>query len=78
MYEKRFNGIFADEMGLGKIIMTIVLFVYLVCEKGIWGFYFIVVLISVMFNWEIEFFKWCFVFKILIYFGSVKERKYKR
>lgn len=78
MYEKRLNGILVDEMGFGKTIMIIVFFVYFVCDKGIWGFYLIVVLISVMFNWEIEFFKWCFVFKIFIYFGSVKERKFKR
>lgn len=77
MYEKWLNGILVDEMGLGKMIMMIVLLVYLVCEKGIWGLYLIVVLMSVMLNWEMEFMKWCLVFKILMYFGSVKERKVK-
>lgn len=78
MYEKRLNGILADEMGLGKTIMTIALLAHLACEKGIWGPHLIVVPTSVMLNWETEFLKWCPAFKILTYFGSAKERKYKR
>ncbi|XP_041028492.1 protein PHOTOPERIOD-INDEPENDENT EARLY FLOWERING 1-like isoform X2 [Juglans microcarpa x Juglans regia] len=78
MYEKRLNGILADEMGLGKTIMTISLLAHLAIEKGIWGPHLIVVPTSVMLNWETEFLKWCPAFKILTYFGSAKERKYKR
>ncbi|XP_077211102.1 SNF2 domain-containing protein / helicase domain-containing protein isoform X2 [Tasmannia lanceolata] len=78
MYEKRLNGILADEMGLGKTIMTIALLAHLACEKGIWGPHLIVVPTSVMLNWETEFLKWCPAFKILTYFGSAKERKFKR
>lgn len=78
MYEKRLNGILADEMGLGKTIMTIALLAHLACEKGIWGPHLIVVPTSVMLNWETEFLKWCPAFKILTYFGSARERKYKR
>ncbi|KAG2686940.1 hypothetical protein I3760_09G030300 [Carya illinoinensis] len=78
MYEKRLNGILADEMGLGKTIMTISLLAHVACEKGIWGPHLIVVPTSVMLNWETEFLKWCPAFKILTYFGSAKERKYKR
>lgn len=78
MYENRLNGILADEMGLGKTIMTIALLAHLACEKGIWGPHLIVVPTSVMLNWETEFLKWCPAFKILTYFGSAKERKFKR
>ncbi|XP_047310658.1 protein PHOTOPERIOD-INDEPENDENT EARLY FLOWERING 1 [Impatiens glandulifera] len=78
MYMKRLNGILADEMGLGKTIMTIALLAHLACEKGIWGPHLIVVPTSVMLNWETEFLKWCPAFKILTYFGSAKERKFKR
>ncbi|OWM78962.1 hypothetical protein CDL15_Pgr003133 [Punica granatum] len=78
MYEKRLNGILADEMGLGKTIMTIALLAHLACEKGIWGPHLIVVPTSVMLNWETEFLKWCPAFKILTYFGSAKERRFKR
>ena len=31
-----------------------------------------------MLNWEIEFKKWCPAFKILTYYGSIKERQLKR
>ncbi|XVF28893.1 hypothetical protein REPUB_Repub15cG0072100 [Reevesia pubescens] len=78
MYENRLNGILADEMGLGKTIMTIALLAHLACEKGIWGPHLIVVPTSVMLNWETEFLRWCPAFKILTYFGSAKERKFKR
>ena len=78
MYEHRLNGILADEMGLGKTIQTIALLAYLVCEKHVWGPHLIVVPTSVMLNWEMELKKWCPAFKILTYYGSVKERKMKR
>jgi len=78
MYEKRLNGILADEMGLGKTIQTIALLAHLACDKGVWGPHLIVVPTSVMLNWEMEIKKWCPAFKILTYYGSIKERKLKR
>ncbi|KAF8569642.1 hypothetical protein P879_00459 [Paragonimus westermani] len=78
IYQKRLNGILADEMGLGKTIQTIALLAYLACDHGIWGPHLIVVPTSVILNWEIEFKRWCPGFKILTYFGSVKERKERR
>ncbi|XP_027842625.2 helicase domino isoform X2 [Aphis gossypii] len=78
MYEQNLNGILADEMGLGKTIQTIALLAHLACEKGDWGPHLIVVPTSVMLNWEMEIKKWCPSFKILTYYGSVKERKNKR
>ena len=33
---------------------------------------------SVMINWEIEFKRWCPGLKILVYHGSMKERRRKR
>lgn len=78
MYDRKLNGILADEMGLGKTIQTIALLAHLACEKGNWGPHLIVVPTSVMLNWEMEFKKWCPGFKILTYYGSIKERRYKR
>ncbi|CAH8441587.1 unnamed protein product [Heterobilharzia americana] len=78
IYDKRLNGILADEMGLGKTIQTISLLAYLACERGVWGPHLIVVPTSVILNWEVEFKRWCPAFKILTYFGSMKERKHKR
>lgn len=79
LYEKRLNGILADEMGLGKTIQTIALLAYLACGgPGVWGPHLIVVPTSVILNWEVEFKRWCPSFKILTYFGNMKERKAKR
>ena len=78
MYEKKLNGILADEMGLGKTIQTIALLAYLACNEENWGPHLVVVPTSVMLNWEIEFKKWCPGFKVLTYYGSIKERKMKR
>lgn len=78
IYEKRLNGILADEMGLGKTIQTIALLSYLACDKAIWGPHLIIVPTSVILNWEIEFKKWSPGFKILTYYGSLKERREKR
>ncbi|CAF1240413.1 unnamed protein product [Adineta steineri] len=78
LFENKLNCILADEMGLGKTIQTIALLAHLACEKGIWGPHLIVVPTSVMLNWEIEFKKWCPAFKILTYYGSIKERQLKR
>jgi E1A-binding protein p400 len=38
----------------------------------------LLLLCSVMLNWEMEFKKWCPAFKLLTYYGSAKERKAKR
>jgi SNF2 family DNA or RNA helicase len=78
MHDKTLNGILADEMGLGKTMQTIALLAHLACERGIWGPHLIVVPTSVVLNWEMEFKKWCPAFKILTYWGSIKERKLKR
>uniref|UniRef100_A0A336MIX0 CSON001825 protein n=1 Tax=Culicoides sonorensis TaxID=179676 RepID=A0A336MIX0_CULSO len=78
MHDRKLNGILADEMGLGKTIQTIALLAHLACVKGNWGPHLIIVPSSVMLNWEMEFMKWCPGFKILVYYGSQKERKLKR
>lgn len=78
LHERRLNGILADEMGLGKTIQTIALLAYLAVFKGIWGPHLIVVPTSCLVNWETEFKKFCPVFKVLTYFGSVKTRKMLR
>ncbi|EDV22089.1 uncharacterized protein TRIADDRAFT_59226 [Trichoplax adhaerens] len=78
MDKSHLNGILADEMGLGKTIQTIALLAHLACEQSCWGPHLIIVPTSVMLNWEMELKKWCPAFKILTYYGSVKERKQKR
>jgi len=76
--DRRINGILADEMGLGKTIQTIALLAHWAASRGVWGPHLIVVPTSVMLNWEMEFKKWCPAFKLLTYYGGVRERKAKR
>ena len=54
------------------------LLAHLAAERGIWGPHLIVVPTAVLLNWEIECMKWCPSFKVLTYYGSIKERKAKR
>lgn len=65
-------------MGLGKTIQTISLLAYCACQLEDWGPHLIIVPTSVLLNWEMELKKWCPAFKILTYYGSMKERRIKR
>ncbi|XP_038215433.1 helicase domino-like [Zerene cesonia] len=78
MHARRLNGILADEMGLGKTIQTIALLAHLALERRDWGPHLVIAPTSVVLNWEMEFKKWCPAFKILTYYGTIKERKLKR
>lgn len=78
MYARGLNGILADEMGLGKTVQTIALLAHLALERHDWGPHLVVAPTSVVLNWEMEFKKWCPAFKILTYYGTIKERKMKR
>ncbi|RVE42282.1 hypothetical protein evm_013069 [Chilo suppressalis] len=78
MHARRLNGILADEMGLGKTIQTIALLAHLALEHRDWGPHLVVAPTSVVLNWEMEFKKWCPAFKLLTYYGTIKERKLKR
>ena len=78
LHDKHINGILADEMGLGKTIQTIALLAHLACVKEIWGPHLFFFPASVLLNWEMEFKRWLPAFKVLTYYGSVKDRKEKR
>ena len=54
----RQNCILADEMGLGKTIQTIALITYLIEKKRNNGPYLIIVPLSTMSNWMLEFERW--------------------
>lgn len=78
LYANGRSGILADEMGLGKTIQSIALLAHLATTYEVWGPHLIVVPTSVMLNWEMEFKKFLPGFKILTYYGDIKERKAKR
>ena len=77
LYNNKLNGILADEMGLGKTIQTISLFTYLIESKQNFGPFMIVVPLSTLGNWEMEFTKWAPSINIVLYTGLPAERKAK-
>lgn len=58
LYNNNLNGILADEMGLGKTIQTISLFAYIIESKHNDGPFLVVVPLTTISNWEMEFEHW--------------------
>ena len=75
LYNNKLNGILADEMGLGKTIQTIALFCYLMEHKQNFGPFLVIVPLSTLSNWKLEFEKWAPSIKKIIYKGSPQQRK---
>ena len=75
LYNNNLHGILADEMGLGKTIQTIALFQYLIENKDVNGPFLVVVPLSTLSNWMIEFKKWAPKIKVVIYKGPPAHRK---
>jgi len=75
LYNNKLNGILADEMGLGKTIQTIALFCYLMEFKNNYGPFLVVVPLTTLSNWMLEFDKWAPSIKKVIYKGSPQNRK---
>ncbi|KAL7317190.1 ATP-dependent DNA helicase Snf21 [Mucor circinelloides] len=75
LYNNHLNGILADEMGLGKTIQTISLITYLIEKKRQNGPYLIIVPLSTLTNWTLEFEKWAPAIKTIIYKGPPNTRK---
>ncbi|KAM9360072.1 SWI/SNF-related matrix-associated actin-dependent regulator of chromatin subfamily A containing DEAD/H box 1A [Symphorus nematophorus] len=77
LHEHKLSGILADEMGLGKTIQAIA-FLSQLYENGIDGPHLITVPSSTLDNWVRELKLWCPSLKVLIYYGSMEERRYLR
>ncbi|KAM8886607.1 SWI/SNF-related matrix-associated actin-dependent regulator of chromatin subfamily A containing DEAD/H box 1A isoform 2-T2 [Spinachia spinachia] len=75
--EHKLSGILADEMGLGKTIQAIA-FLAQLYERGIDGPHLITVPASTLDNWVRELKLWCPSLKVLVYCGSVEDRRYLR
>lgn len=75
LYNNNLNGILADEMGLGKTIQTIALVTYLMEKKRNHGPYLIIVPLSTMSNWILEFERWAPSVIRIPYKGSVDMRR---
>ncbi|XP_068422538.1 SWI/SNF-related matrix-associated actin-dependent regulator of chromatin subfamily A containing DEAD/H box 1A isoform X2 [Clinocottus analis] len=77
LHEHKLSGILADEMGLGKTIQAIA-FLAELFENGIDGPHLITVPASTLDNWVRELKLWCPCLKVLVYCGSVEDRRYLR
>ncbi|KAK2839277.1 ATP-dependent DNA helicase Snf21, partial [Arthroderma sp. PD_2] len=75
LYNNNLNGILADEMGLGKTIQTISLITYLIETKKQNGPYLVIVPLSTLTNWNLEFEKWAPSISRIVYKGPQATRK---
>lgn len=75
LYNNNLNGILADEMGLGKTIQTISLITYLMEKKKLNGPFLIIVPLSTLPNWVLEFEKWAPAVGVVSYKGSPHVRR---
>ncbi|KAK5664022.1 hypothetical protein OQA88_236 [Cercophora sp. LCS_1] len=75
LYNNNLNGILADEMGLGKTIQTISLITYLIERKQQNGPYLVIVPLSTLTNWNLEFDKWAPSVAKVVYKGPPNARK---
>ena len=75
LYNNNLNGILADEMGLGKTIQTISLITYLIERKQQTGPYLVIVPLSTLTNWNLEFEKWAPSVSRVVYKGAPLVRK---
>jgi SWI/SNF-related matrix-associated actin-dependent regulator of chromatin subfamily A protein 2/4 len=75
LFNNNLNGILADEMGLGKTIQTIALITYLMERKKVNGPFLIIVPLSTLSNWVLEFDKWAPSVVVVAYKGSPTMRR---
>lgn len=75
LFNNNLNGILADEMGLGKTIQTISLVTYLIEKKRQTGPFLVVVPLSTLTNWNLEFEKWAPSVSRIVYKGPPNSRK---
>ena len=75
LYNNHLNGILADEMGLGKTIQTISLLTFLMEKKQVHGPFLVIVPLSTMTNWALEFARWAPSLKIICYKGAPPVRR---
>ncbi|GMS82058.1 hypothetical protein PENTCL1PPCAC_4233 [Pristionchus entomophagus] len=75
LYNNNLNGILADEMGLGKTIQSVALITYLMEVKQNNGPYIIIVPLSTISNWKLEFDKWAPHVSMLVYKGNKDQRR---
>lgn len=76
LYNNNLNGILADEMGLGKTIQSLSLITYLYEVKKDPGPYLVIVPLSTITNWTLEFEKWAPTIRTIVYKGTPNQRRF--
>lgn len=71
LFNNNLNGILADEMGLGKTIQTIALVTHLMEKKKVNGPFLVIVPLSTLSNWVLEFEKWAPSVIVVSYKGKL-------
>ncbi|KAI4897749.1 hypothetical protein NFI96_033833, partial [Prochilodus magdalenae] len=74
LHQSQLSGILADEMGLGKTIQAISFLAHLY-QEGNRGPHLITVPSSTLDNWVRELNLWCPSLKVLVYYGTIEERR---
>ncbi|KAG7266229.1 hypothetical protein CRUP_014345 [Coryphaenoides rupestris] len=77
LHQHKLSAILADEMGLGKTIQAIA-FLSQLFQEGIEGPHLITVPASTLDNWVRELKLWSPRLKVLVYYGSVEDRRYMK
>lgn len=75
LFNNNLNGILADEMGLGKTIQSISLITYLIEVKRQRGPFLVIVPLSTLTNWVLEFEKWAPSVRKIVYKGPSEVRR---
>lgn len=74
LWAKEENGILADEMGLGKTVQSVAYLSYLFHEMQQYGPFLVVVPLSTISAWQMQFQRWSPELNVVLYMGSGAAR----
>ncbi|KAL6310366.1 P-loop containing nucleoside triphosphate hydrolase protein [Sparassis latifolia] len=74
LWSKGENGILADEMGLGKTVQTVAFLSYLFHELRQYGPFLVIVPLSTITAWQLQFATWAPDLNVITYIGTAASR----
>ncbi|EJD02826.1 transcription regulator [Fomitiporia mediterranea MF3/22] len=75
LWSKGENGILADEMGLGKTVQTVAFLSYLFHQHNQYGPFLVIVPLSTITAWQMQFAAWAPDLNVICYIGSSRSRE---
>ncbi|OCB89362.1 transcription regulator [Sanghuangporus baumii] len=75
LWSKGENGILADEMGLGKTVQTVAFLSYLFHQYNQYGPFLVIVPLSTITAWQMQFAAWAPDINVICYIGSSRSRE---